>query len=33
MQRIRPDLLKKFAGLDEEIVAQYIYHCNAQNPT
>lgn len=32
--RMRPDLVRKFSSLHEEdIVIQYIYHCNAQNPS
>lgn len=35
VKRARPDIFRKFAGTIEnadEVVASYIYHCNAQNP-
>lgn len=36
VQRARPDIFRKFSGVIEDadsVVASYIYHCNAQNPT
>jgi len=37
LNRMRPDLMRKFSGLIEEenlnIVTKYLYHCNAHNPT
>jgi len=36
IEKARPDLIKKFATLSEDgdaKIAEYIFHCNAQNPT
>ena len=37
INRIRPDLMRKFNGLVEEenlhIVSKYLFHCNAHTPT
>lgn len=35
LQKARPDLVRKFSSLvkDEEVIPNYLYHCNAQDPT
>jgi hypothetical protein len=37
IEKARPDLIKKYAALTEDgdaaVIANYIFHCNAQNPT
>jgi len=36
VQRARPDIVRKYSDTIEEanlIIPEYIYHCNAQNPT
>lgn len=36
VQKARPDLIRKFSGVvrdSEEAIPNYLYHCNAQNPT
>ncbi|XP_037802570.1 LOW QUALITY PROTEIN: (Lyso)-N-acylphosphatidylethanolamine lipase-like [Penaeus monodon] len=36
LQKARPDLIRKFSGVvkdSEEVIPNYLYHCNAQNPT
>lgn len=36
LQKARPDLSRKFSGMvkdAEEVIPNYLYHCNAQNPT
>lgn len=36
IEKVRPDLIKKFSTLTEGedvSIAEYIFHCNAQNPT
>ncbi|XP_066963335.1 (Lyso)-N-acylphosphatidylethanolamine lipase isoform X2 [Macrobrachium rosenbergii] len=36
LQKARPDLIHKFSGMvkdAEEVIPNYLYHCNAQDPT
>ncbi|KAK8728266.1 hypothetical protein OTU49_009205 [Cherax quadricarinatus] len=36
LQKARPDLSRKFSGMvadTEEVIPNYLYHCNAQNPS
>ncbi|KAB7505516.1 1-acylglycerol-3-phosphate O-acyltransferase ABHD5 [Armadillidium nasatum] len=36
VQKVRPDLIRKFSGLvkdADEVIPNYLYHCNAQNPS
>ncbi|XP_042884729.1 (Lyso)-N-acylphosphatidylethanolamine lipase-like [Penaeus japonicus] len=36
VQKARPDLIRKFSGAvkdSEEVIPNYLYHCNAQNPS
>lgn len=36
IEKVRPDLIKKFAILTDDgdaKIADYIFHCNAQNPS
>lgn len=36
IEKVRPDLIKKYSSLtegDDSVIADYIFHCNAQNPS